>query len=73
MLENLSKPEAPSGYCKVAAILSTLGADDAQILRTAVDDPTWVAKQLSKALKERGLQLSDTTILRHRRRECICE
>lgn len=73
MLENLSKPESRSGYCKVNAIAETLGADDAQILRNAVDDPTWVAKQLSKALKEKGLQLSDTTILRHRRRECVCE
>lgn len=73
MLENLSKPQPKAGYCKVLALTQTLGEDDAQILRAAVDDPTWVAKQLSKALKERGLQLSDTTILRHRRRECICE
>lgn len=73
MLENLSKPQPKAGYCKVSALTETLGEDDAQILRAAVDDPTWVAKQLSKALKERGLQLSDTTILRHRRRECICE
>lgn len=72
MLENLSKPEPKRGYCKVQAICDTLSATDAEILNTAIDDPTWVAKQLSKALKERGVDLSDTTILRHRRRECIC-
>lgn len=73
MLEGLKKPERPRGYCKVAAVSQTLEANDAKILNEAIDDPSWVAKQLSKALQERGVIISDTTILRHRRRECICD
>lgn len=72
MLEGLTRPEPRAGYCKVADILDRLEASDRAILVKAVDDETWVAKQLSKSLKERGLLLSDTTILRHRRRECVC-
>lgn len=73
MLEGLSRPEPRAGYCKVDDILQKLDEGDRKILISAIDDPSWVAKQLSKALRERGLLLSDTTILRHRRRECICE
>lgn len=73
MLEGLTKPEPRAGYCKVSALISELNESDAEILRQAVDDDSWIAKQLSKALKDRGLMLSDTTILRHRRRECICQ
>ena len=73
MLEGLTKPEPRTGYCKVQAVAERLSESDAQILLTAIDDPTWVAKQLAKALKERGIDISDTTILRHRRRECICK
>lgn len=73
MLENLTRPEPRAGYCKVAALLATLDETDAKILTEAVDDPSWVAKQLSKALRDRGVLLSDTTILRHRRRECVCQ
>lgn len=73
MLEGLSRPEPRAGYCKVKEILEKLDEDDRNILTNAIDDSSWVAKQLSKALRERGLLLSDTTILRHRRRECICE
>ena len=73
MLEGLSKPQARVGYCKVAAILSSLSDSDAKILTEALADVSWPAKALSKGLKDQGVLVSDTTILRHRRRECPCQ
>ena len=73
MLEGLSKPQPRIGYCKVADILSGLSDSDKEILTGALADFNWPAKALSKGLKDQGLQISDTTILRHRRRECPCE
>lgn len=73
MLEKLSKPEPRVGYCKVAEILSGLSESDAKILTEALTDVSWPAKALSKGLKDQGVLVSDTTILRHRRRECPCE
>jgi hypothetical protein len=73
MLEGLSKPLPKEGYCKVADIASSLDPDDRKILLQAVADSSWAAKALSRQLRERGVQVSDTTILRHRRKECPCE
>ena len=72
MLENLRKPEPKQGSCKVAQIRETLDKSDRDILDQAIDDEGWAAKPLAKALKQLGIQISDTTVLRHRRRECCC-
>ena len=73
MLEGLSKPIPNTGYCKVADIAESLEPDDRKVLLAATSDLTWPAKALARQLRERGITVSDTTILRHRRRECPCK
>ena len=73
MLEGLSKPLPNNGYCKVADIAESLEPDDRKVLLAATSDLTWPAKALARQLRERGITVSDTTILRHRRRECPCK
>ena len=73
MLEGLSRPEPRAGFCKVADVASQLDDKDAAILMKAAEDLSWPAKALSRQLREREVFISDTTILRHRRRECPCK
>jgi uncharacterized protein (DUF1778 family) len=71
VLENL-RPRAKEKTCKVKSIALRLDESDAKILLDAADDPTWSGKALSRALKDRGLEISDTTLLRHRDKTCPC-
>ena len=73
MLEGLSRPVPSTGYCKVADIASQLDDNDRKVLLEATADVSWPAKALARQLRERGVQVSDTTILRHRRSECPCK
>lgn len=71
MLEGLEPPV--SRNCKIARILSELEAKDKQILTTALADrDKWGSLTLSRALRSRGIDLSDNTINKHRRGECRC-
>ena len=72
MLEGLTPPKREATFCKVSFTAEQLDSSDREILLTAVDNQEWSAKALSKALKERGIQISDTTLLRHRQRHCSC-
>lgn len=73
MLEGLNPPLKPITTCKVKLIASELSEKDRLILYQAIKDHRWSAKALALALKERGVYISDTTLLRHRRKECNCE
>lgn len=59
--------------CAVKKVLNSMSADDAKVLRDAIDNPLIKATAIYKALKARGFQISDGTISRHRRKECVCE
>jgi len=72
MLEGLEIPNTFVNNCKIKKIGESLNESDNQIFHSACDNPKWPAKALAKALAERGIEISDTTILRHRRRECKC-
>jgi len=72
MLEGLTPPDRQVSFCKVAFTAEQLSQSDREILLTAADNPEWAGKALSKALRERGIQISDTTLLRHRQRHCSC-
>lgn len=72
MLEGLTPPIAKRS-CKVAAVASTLSDKDRDILFTAIaDSDNWPIKSLSRALGERGIQLSDTPLTNHRAKACVC-
>ena len=58
--------------CKVRDIAATLEPDDAKILLDAAMDTKWGYTVLSSALGERGIELSDKVIKRHRTNACSC-
>ncbi len=72
MLEGLTPPSAKRS-CKVATIVATLSNKDKEILLNAIaDSDNWPIKSLSRALNERGIQLSDSPLTNHRARACVC-
>lgn len=71
MLEGLTPPSQKRS-CKVATVLETLSKEDQQILTNAIFSPEWPIKSLSRALNERGIQLSDSPLTSHRAKACAC-
>lgn len=73
MLEGLKPPPKNPGNCKVGSIASSLSDSDKKILLDAVaDGDLWPVKTLSKALSDKGIQISDTPIYNHRAKTCAC-
>jgi PP-loop superfamily ATP-utilizing enzyme len=73
MLENLEPIKNRVYYCKVDILKDELSEEDYKILTEAVNNKEkWQARTLSRALLERGLKLADTTIGKHRNKECAC-
>ena len=73
MLEGLTPPKKFTGTCKVGLLADGLNELDRKILLDAVADAeAWPVKTLSKALSERGLQISDSPIYNHRNKTCAC-
>ena len=71
MLEDLTPP-VRMHTCKVRTIAEGLSEKDRGILMQAVDNEAWGFKTLSNELAHRGLTLTDSSIARHRRRQCAC-
>ena len=72
MLEDL-KPPTKTGSCKVALVAETLSDADKKILLDAIADrTTWPIKTLTKALKAKGLEISDTPLTNHRAQSFAC-
>lgn len=73
MLEGLEPPVNATYTCKVKTILDDLAIDDRSILEAALADlDKWGHKPLSKALRSRGIEVSDTTLAKHRTGDCRC-
>ena len=58
--------------CFVAEKAATLGKEDEKILLDAAVDLAWGLQALSTALSERGVELSRSTLERHRKGRCAC-
>jgi len=71
-LLNDLKPVEYRVPCKVRSLFDGLDADDKKILVAALNNPEWTAFGLSKALQERGLEISDRRITHHRQGKCSC-
>jgi hypothetical protein len=71
MLEGLT-PKKKKFPCKVREILESLEKADQEILKQALIDPAWGDRALEIALNERGIQISDTPIRKHRAGRCSC-
>lgn len=73
MLEGLEPPKNKAVYCKVFDTLAKLDKTDYKILSDALSNVTiWPAKTLSNALRSKGVELADTTIGKHRNKNCAC-
>jgi hypothetical protein len=71
MLEDL-KPPGTYRSCKVDAVMATLTDTDKAILAKAIGNPEWPIAALSRAILERGIQLSGTPLTNHRNKACAC-
>ena len=71
MLEDL-KPPGRHFTCKVQTVAEELDAKDREILIEAVNSDKWGFKTLSNELAKRGIVIVDTTIAKHRRKQCSC-
>lgn len=67
-LENI----APKRTCRVHIINQTLEPADSEIFLAAVMNPQFPVKRLEKELRARGVEISDTSIDRHRTKVCSC-
>ena len=71
MLEDLTLP-AVGRTCKVAVVLEGLDQNDQAILLRALFSPDWPIKTLSRELRKRGLEISETPLTNHRQKNCVC-
>lgn len=71
MLEDLTPP-SPLRTCATKVLLNKLEKKDQEILIAALANEAWAAKALARELTNRGLKISDHSLLRHKRKECSC-
>jgi hypothetical protein len=73
MLEGMTPPK-PNFSCKVDTVLKSLEPADQKILLEILetDKSIWPAKTLSSELSKRGIRIVDTTITKHRTKQCWC-
>lgn len=72
MLENLTPPTVVR-TCKVQRITAGLSDSDRKILQGAIaDQVTWKTHVLVAELQKRGIDMSESTLRKHRRAECSC-
>jgi hypothetical protein len=71
MLEGLT-PTPRKTNCKVKTVLDGLEQKDRQILLDALQDPSWPTLTLANSLSERGVEISESPIRRHRLGRCSC-
>ena len=72
LLDDLSAPPAKIWTCRVRTIYNELDEKDKTIFEDAVNDLSWKAETLSKALTQRGIRIAGSGITRHRQKECSC-
>ena len=74
LLDDIASDHLRSGTrCGVRATLDSMTPEDAAELRVAIDNPAYAAAAIHRALKRRGVRLSDQSITRHRAERCLCE
>lgn len=71
MLEGLTPPVKLT-LCKVGQKHSDLSAEDQAIFNQALKDPRWSSASLTKALQDRGMDLGETALRKHRDGKCGC-
>ena len=72
MLEDL-KPKSQLFPCKMRELLESLSDSDQRILKDAIASPDWTTNALTRALKDKGIDISYTSVRRHELRHCSCD
>lgn len=71
--EIVASSQRSGTLCKVRATLAAMTPEDAAELSAAIGNPLYTGAAIHRALKKRGVILSDQSITRHRAERCICE
>lgn len=71
MLEGL-EPPIKDALCKVSREASKLSPEDFAILQDALNDKRWTTNALVIALNERGFEVGETALRKHRVGRCHC-
>lgn len=58
--------------CSIRTAMEEMDPADAKELKLAFEDRSIPGTAIFRALKARGLEVSDHTLQRHRRKECSC-
>jgi hypothetical protein len=58
--------------CALAVFLDTLDPEDCRQVEVAFDDSGYTSRSIYRVLQTRGWDGGETTVSRHRRRECVC-
>ncbi len=72
-IEAFKPPRAERKSCLLTRILQSMTKNDAEIARTAINDPDVGSGLIARVLTENGFRISEETIRRHRRSGCGCE
>ena len=59
--------------CTFVSVLASLTPDDRDGLKEALGNPEIRNTAIRRALVGRGFQISEYTVSRHRKGECLCE
>jgi hypothetical protein len=70
-LDELTAPEPPKSRCSIAAIKERLADDEVRGLDEAMKG-NLPASTLAERLTRLGYQISASSVLRHRKRQCRC-
>lgn len=57
--------------CSVCKLLDTVDAEDAEALREYLGNPAVQSSQIGRALQAEGHDISQHTVSRHRRGDCV--
>jgi hypothetical protein len=71
VLEDL-KPKTRLRTCRMRELLHSLSDTDRQILKDAIQSPDWTSNALLRALRDKGIEISYTSVRRHEVRHCSC-
>lgn len=71
MLEGLTPPIKES-LCAVMVRAADLEPADLKILLDSLADARWSNNALAAALTERGFEISESTVRKHRTKACAC-
>ena len=68
----LATPKQARTGCKVSIVLAELGNEDAAVLRRALENPLFTAREIVAALRAEGHPVGRTTVQEHRSGSCTC-